>query len=146
MGLYLLPKITIPPEKNVKKPIRILLIEDDQDDVDLLKEALDDNGVQHIMEVVKDGGQVADHMKTSTDQPDVIVLDYNLPRVHGRELLKRIKLTEHFQSIPVVILTTSSAEADISYAYREGASKYLIKPTTIQGLNDVVACIVQLTA
>ena len=125
----------------MKKDIRILLVEDDNDDVELLKEALDDNGVRFIMDVIKDGGLVADYMIDCTVFPDIIVLDFNLPRVHGRELLKRIKSTPRFKDIPLVILTTSSAREDMEYAYREGADKFLIKPSNVRGLNTVVSTI-----
>lgn len=125
----------------MEKIIRILLIEDDQDDVDLLKEALDDNDFPHIMDVVKDGGLVAAYIEKCVVHPDVIVLDFNLPRVHGKELIRRFKATPVFKNIPLVILTTSSARVDMDYAYREGADKFLIKPSSVQGLNEVVSAI-----
>ena len=131
---------------SAEKIIHILLIEDDQDDVELLKEALEDNGVAYRMDVIKDGGLVTPHINSNTPHPDIIVLDYNLPRVHGRELLKRIKSTPGFKEVPVMILTTSSAKEDMDYAYREGAAKFLIKPTSIKGLNDIVKQLLALIA
>ena len=128
----------------MNKTIRILLIEDDQDDVDLLKEALDDNDVVYTIDIIKDGGLVADHITNCSAYPDIIVLDFNLPRVHGRELLKKFKLAPIFKDIPLIILTTSSAKEDMEYAYREGAERFLIKPSTVQGLNTVISTILEL--
>lgn len=127
--------------KTLKKTLRILLIEDDQDDVDLLKEAFEDNNVPYAMDVIKDGGLVADFMDKRVSFPDIIILDFNLPRVHGRELLKRFKASPHFKDIPLIILTTSSAKEDMEYAIREGADRFLIKPSTVQGLNSVISII-----
>ena len=122
--------------------IKILLVEDDHDDVDLLKEALDDNNVAYSIDVITDGGLAADYIEKCSAFPDVVILDFNLPRVHGRELLKMIKSKPTFNSIPVVILTTSNAQQDIDFAYREGADNFLIKPTTVQGINVVISAII----
>lgn len=124
--------------------LKILLVEDDSDDVDLLREAFDDNNVSIEMDVIKDGGLVNDHISKSSSYPDIIVLDFNLPRVHGRTLLKMFKSTPGFNSIPLVILTTSNAQSDIDYAYKEGADKFLIKPTTLKGINEVISTILSL--
>ncbi len=129
----------------MEKSIRILLIEDDQDDVDLLKEALDDNSLRCTLEVIKDGGLVADYLNACDTYPDIIVLDFNLPRVHGRDLLRRFKITPFFKDVPLIILTTSSAREDMEFALREGADRFLIKPSTVQGLNFVVSVIRELT-
>jgi CheY-like chemotaxis protein len=126
----------------MSKLLKILLVEDDPDDVDLLREALYDNNVLYEMDIIKDGGLVAPYLQKCTSYPDIIVLDFNLPRVHGRDLMKLIKQTYNFKNIPLYILTTSSAQKDIDYAYREGASKYLIKPTTVQGINDVISILI----
>jgi two-component system, response regulator len=125
--------------------VNILLVEDDHDDVELLKEALDDNHVTYTIEVVTDGGLAAEYFEKCEKNPDIIILDFNLPRVHGRELLKQVRNTPAFKNIPVLILTTSSAQADIDFAYREGADEYLIKPTTIQGINVVISAILNAT-
>ena len=126
----------------MSKSIKILLVEDDNDDVDLLQEALDDNEVSYDMDVIRDGGLVTEYIEKCTSYPDIVILDFNLPRIHGRELLKIIKNTPEFKHIPVFILTTSSAQKDKDFAYQEGADKYLIKPTTIQGINEVVSSII----
>ena len=124
--------------------LKILLIEDDNDDIELLQNALQDNGVTNQMHVIKDGGLVADYLETAKEIPDIIVMDFNLPKVHGRDILKHIKQINNFQNIPLIILTTSSSQDDITYSYKEGANKYLIKPTTIQGINNVIEVIIEL--
>ena len=125
--------------------LNILLVEDDSDDVDLLHEAFEENKVAFNMEVIKDGGLVSDYINKCVSYPDIIILDFNLPRVHGRTLLKLFKSLPAFNNIPVVILTTSNAQDDIDYAYKEGADKFLIKPTTLKGINEVVTTILSLT-
>jgi CheY-like chemotaxis protein len=128
----------------MEKDLKILLIEDDNDDIELLQDALQDNDVPHQMHVIKDGGQVSDYLETSEDIPHIIVMDFNLPKVHGRDILKQIKQTDNFKNIPLVILTTSSSQDDISYSYKEGANRYLIKPTTIVGIKAVIEVIKEL--
>lgn len=126
------------------KPLHILLVEDDTDDVELLQDALSDNAVPNQLHVIKDGGGMASYLATSVQVPDIIVMDFNLPKVHGREVLKNIRSNELFRNVPVLILTTSSSPLDIDYSYKEGASKYLIKPTTTEGFRNVVQSILQL--
>lgn len=128
----------------MNKIIKILLIEDDYDDIELLQDALQEQSIPHKMHVIKDGGQVAGYLKNSTEVPDVIVMDLNLPKVHGREIIKTIKSLEPFKEIPLLILTTSSSQNDMNYAYKEGASRYLIKPTTLPGIREVISTITHL--
>jgi CheY-like chemotaxis protein len=71
-------------------------------------------------------------------------MDFNLPKVHGREILKHIKRTDNFKDVPLLILTTSSSQDDIDYSYKEGANRYLIKPTTASGIRNVVEVIQEL--
>ncbi len=125
----------------MENDLRILLIEDDNDDVELLQDALQENHLPNTMYVIKDGGLVAGYLETCTEVPDIIVMDLNLPKVHGRDLIKHIKQLEGFKTIPLVVLTTSSSQNDIAYSYKEGASTHLIKPTTTAGFRDVVETI-----
>ena len=124
--------------------IRILLIEDDQDDIELLQETLRENGIDYELELIKDGGMVAVYLANAASVPGVIVMDFNLPKVHGREILRDIRSTTGFQHVPIVILSTSSSAEDINYSYNQGASRYLIKPTTLAGIRNVVDVIVSL--
>ena len=111
--------------------IKILLIEDDRDDVELLQEALNTNDVIYEMQVIYDGSGAVDFVRNCTVCPDVVILDYNLPKVHGKEVLKEIKASPFLKNIPVLVLTTSSSKQDQDYAYEMGASKFLIKPITM---------------
>jgi len=115
----------------VPTKIKILLIEDDRDDVELLQEALNTNDVIYEMQVIYDGSEAVDFVRNCTVCPDVIILDYNLPKVHGKEVLKEIKASPFLKNIPVLVLTTSSSKQDKDYAYEMGASKFLIKPITM---------------
>ena len=128
----------------MEKVLKILLIEDDNDDVELLQDALQENNLPNTMHVVKDGGLVASYLETCAEVPDIIVMDLNLPKVHGRELIKHIKQLDTFKTIPLVVLTTSSSQNDIDYSYKEGASTHLIKPTTTLGFKGVVDTIREL--
>jgi CheY-like chemotaxis protein len=124
--------------------IRIFLIEDDADDIELLEVSLKDNQVDYNIEVVMEGDKVLDYIKNCQNLPHVIVMDFNLPRVHGREIIKQIKANNEFRNIPLIVLTTSTAKEDIEYSYKMGADSFITKPTTIQGFNATVGMIVQL--
>jgi len=127
-------------------PIKILLIEDDPDDVELLQDSLNDENVVYEMNVINDGELVLDYLHKNTKFPDIIVLDLNLPRVHGKEILKKIKITPPYESIPLLILTTSSAKEDIEFSYKHGANKFLNKPTTIESFKSTVETIIGLAS
>lgn len=126
------------------RPLRIFLIEDDMDDIELLQESLKDNDVEFTMNVVREGDKVSSYLRDCTLLPHVIVMDFNLPKVHGKDILKTIKSFEGFKTIPLLVLTTSTAKDDIDYSYKMGADKYLTKPSSIKGFNDTVAAIVEL--
>ena len=125
--------------------MRILLVEDDSDDIELLQEALKNHAIDFEMEVIKDGKSALDHFRTKKLAPDIIILDLNLPKVHGRELIIEIKKGLIFKNIPLLVLTTSSAKEDMEYSYKHGADKYLIKPTTMEKISETVRTIVMLT-
>lgn len=126
--------------------IRIFLIEDDSDDIELLEVSLKDNNVNYRMEVVMEGDKVEEYLVNCKRLPHVIVMDLNLPRVHGREIIKLIKANKEFRNIPLIVLTTSTAKEDIDYSYKMGADSFITKPTTIQGFNATVGTIVQLAS
>lgn len=128
------------------QPLRIFLIEDDIDDIELLQESLKDNSVIFTMNVVREGDKVSSYLRECTLLPHVIVMDFNLPKVHGKDILKAIKSFDGFKDIPLLVLTTSTAKDDIDYSYKMGADKYLTKPSSIKGFNDTVAAIVELAA
>ncbi|MBC7851755.1 MAG: response regulator [Chitinophagaceae bacterium] len=125
--------------------LKILLIEDDLDDVELLEEALKTHSVSYSIEVITDGSDALNHIKSSDARPDIVILDLNLPKVHGRQLILELKSSKVHQDIPLLILTTSSAKEDIDYSYSNGADKFLIKPTTLEKIKETVDTILSLT-
>jgi CheY-like chemotaxis protein len=122
----------------------ILLVEDDQDDVELMQDALRDNGIEFTMEVVKQGDKVIPFLKVCKNFPNIILLDLNLPKMHGREILSRIKLSDDFKHIPVAILSTSSSKAEREFCLSAGATKFLTKPTTVDGFNKTIQSIMEI--
>jgi CheY-like chemotaxis protein len=128
----------------MSSPLNILLVEDDQDDVELMQDALQDNGIQFNMEIVRQGDKVLAHLKTCKNLPNVILLDLNLPKMHGREVLSRIKLSEDFKQIPVAILTTSSSQAEREFCLSVGAAHFLTKPSTVDGFNKTIETILKI--
>ena len=124
--------------------LNILLVEDDQDDVELMQDALRDNGIKFSMEVVKQGDKVIPFLKLCKNFPNIILLDLNLPKMHGREILSRIKLSEDFKHIPVAILSTSSSKSEQEFCLSAGAIKFLTKPTSVDGFNKTIQSIMEI--
>lgn len=124
--------------------IRIVLIEDDADDVELLQEALESRNVPFSMTLLKDGSAAISHFQQTEEFPDIVIMDFNLPRVHGREVIKKIRSNPRFSKTPILILSTSSSKEDIAYAYQVGADKYLVKPATVEAIRDTVNTILEL--
>jgi len=122
----------------LQKLIHILLIEDDPDDVELLETAFRDNQVVFESTVIPQGDHVLPHLEMCKIFPDIIILDLNLPKMNGKEVLSQIKHSESLKKIPVVILTTSSARADLDFCMQKGANDYLIKPVTLDDFNMIV--------
>ncbi|HCJ66141.1 MAG TPA: response regulator [Elusimicrobia bacterium] len=128
------------------KPIEILLVEDNPADVRLTKEALRDSKVKNKLYVVESGVEAIDFLRhkgkyTKAVHPDLILLDLNLPKKSGREVLKEIKEDEDLKSIPVVILTISQAEEDILGTYHSHANCYIAKPIGFDQFIKVVKSI-----
>lgn len=128
----------------MKKPLDILLIEDDMDDVDLLKDALDENKVLYQMEVIMEGDKVYKYLTDADVLPEIIVMDLNLPKTGGKQVLMEIKSFSPFTKIPIVVLTTSSAKNDIDYCNSMGISKFITKPATIDGWNTTIDSIINI--
>lgn len=131
---------------NRTKPIEILLIEDNAGDARLAREALRDAKVANHLSWAPDGVEALDFLRRegkyqSAPRPDLILLDLNLPRKDGREVLSEIKADEKFKRIPVVILTTSQAEEDILRAYHLNANCYISKPVDLDQFIKVVKTI-----
>jgi CheY-like chemotaxis protein len=120
-------------------PIEILLVEDNPADVRLTVEALKEARVRNRLRVARDGVEAMAMLRSdSAPRPDLILLDLNLPRKDGREVLQEIKQDETLRHIPVVILTTSQAEQDILQCYRLRANAFVTKPVEIDQFFQVV--------
>jgi CheY-like chemotaxis protein len=121
------------------RPITVLLVEDDPGDVLLIREAFDDHKLNNTLLVASDGVEALELLRSpDTDRPDLVLLDLNLPRKDGREVLREIKADDALRSIPVVVLTTSDAEEDILRSYDLHANAYVTKPVDFDRFIDVV--------
>ncbi|MCX6917312.1 MAG: response regulator [Verrucomicrobia bacterium] len=127
-------------------PIEILLVEDNPGDVDLAREALENGKLYNTLHVVNDGEAAMAFLRhegkyTDAPRPDLILLDLNLPRKNGQEVLAEIKSDEELKCIPVVILTSSKAEQDILSTYNLHANCYISKPIDLDQFLKVVQAI-----
>ena len=123
--------------------IDVLLVEDDPGDVLLIREAFEDNKVHNRLHVVPDGVEALTFLRQEGEhadapRPDLVLLDLNLPRKDGREVLAEVKGDESLQHIPVVVLTTSKAEEDVLRSYKLHANAYVTKPVDFDRFIDVV--------
>lgn len=130
----------------VPVPIEILLVEDNPGDARLTREALRDAKVRNNLHVVPDGVEALAFLQrqgkhAAAPKPDLILLDLNLPKKDGREVLEEIKQNDDFRHIPVVILTTSQAEKDIIESYRLRANAFVTKPVDLEQFLKVVRSI-----
>ncbi|HEX8237779.1 MAG TPA: response regulator [Abditibacteriaceae bacterium] len=130
------------------RPIEILLVEDSATDVMLAEEALAEAKVRNNLSVVKDGVEAMAFLHKEREysevpRPDLILLDLNMPRKDGREVLAEVKADEKLKQIPVVILTTSKAEQDVLNAYGLHANCYISKPVDFDQFANVVQAIEQ---
>lgn len=128
------------------KPIEILLVEDNPDDVILTREAFSESKIMNNIRVVENGEEALKYLYrespyTEVIRPHLILLDLNLPKISGREVLEKIKRDELLMDIPVVILTTSKAEEDILRSYRLHANCYITKPVDFGKFMEIVRTI-----
>ena len=128
------------------RPIQILLVEDSPTDAFLTQEAFDRSKVLNKMHVVGNGADAIAFLRrqgpyAQSPRPDLILLDLNLPRKNGREVLQEIKSDDDLKTIPVVILTASKEEEDIVRSYKLHANCYITKPVEFQRLSEVVQSI-----
>jgi len=124
--------------------MNILLVEDDPDDVELLESAFKDYNIPFEFTVITQGDKVLSHLENCNEYPDVIVLDLNLPKMHGREILTRIKMNDGFKTIPLLVLTTSSTKTDMDFCLEAGADHYLVKPSTMSAYSQIIDIILSL--
>ncbi len=128
------------------RPVEILLVEDNPGDVRLTKEALKEDKLHNRLHVVGDGLEALAWLRregpyADSPRPDIILLDLNLPKKDGREVLSEVKADEELRRIPVVVLTTSRAEEDVLRAYNFNANCYITKPVDLEQFIKVVKSI-----
>ncbi len=130
----------------MNKAVEILLAEDNPADIKLTVRALQKTKLINSIRVVKGGEEALSYLRreapyAAVDRPDLIILDLNLPKKSGHEVLVEIKADHMLKSIPVVILTSSDDERDISTTYSNGANCYITKPIDLQGFIEIVKSI-----
>lgn len=118
------------------QPIEVLLVEDDPGDELMTREAFEDNKIRNTLHVVRDGQEALDFLYrrgeyVDAPRPDLVLLDLNLPKYDGRQVLEQLKGDPELSLIPVVVLTTSSAEEDILRSYKLHANAYVTKPVDL---------------
>ena len=134
-----------------KRPITILMADDDEDDRMLTRYACEENQLANNLNFVQDGEELIDYLKhrgeyadqKPSPRPGLILLDLNMPKKDGREALKEIKADPILRRIPVVVLTTSNAEQDVRSTYDLGANSFITKPATFESLVDLVEVLVK---
>ncbi|WP_339825063.1 response regulator [uncultured Arenimonas sp.] len=131
---------------SLRQPITILMADDDPDDRLMTQEAFAECRLHNPLQFVADGEELLDYLNrrapydddVAYPMPGLVLLDLNMPRKDGREVLREIKSDPRLQSIPVVILTTSKAEEDVVRSYKDGVNSFISKPVTFTALIDVV--------
>jgi chemotaxis family two-component system response regulator Rcp1 len=134
------------PVSELDRPVETLLVEDNEADIRLTREVFADGRILNKLSVVRDGEEAMAFLKrrapfAGAPRPDLVLLDLNLPRKDGREVLAEMKNDEELRRIPVVILTTSRAEADVIRTYELHANCYIVKPVDLSQFINVVRSI-----
>ncbi|GAB3977998.1 response regulator [Plantactinospora veratri] len=124
-------------------PVRILVVDDDPGDVLMIEEALATSEVPKSIDVVGDGQEAMEFLyqegrHRDAPRPDMILLDLNMPRMDGRQVLNKVKSDDNLRTIPIVVLTTSNADTDILGSYNLRANAYVTKPIDLDDFNDVI--------
>ena len=125
------------------KPVNILLVEDNEDDVIILKEILSKHDIGQSLVTVRDGDEALDFIFkkgvfSAVKTPDIVLLDLNLPRKNGLEVLKEVRSDKRYKYLPIIVLSTSSSPDDISKTRNENANCFMTKPSDIDSLNRMV--------
>ena len=125
------------------RPIEVLLVEDDEGDVLMTREALDEGKVFNRLSVVGDGVEAVSYLRRSGQyadavRPDLVLLDLNLPKRDGRQVLEEVKSDPDLRRIPIVVLTTSEAEEDVLRSYDLHANAYVTKPVDFERFVEVI--------
>lgn len=125
------------------KPLHVLLVEDNPGDAELTCEAFETSKLLLKIVVVVDGAEALDYLLRrgaypEAELPDIVLLDLNVPKIDGRQVLATIRATDSLRHLPVVVLTSSDAERDIVESYRMGANCYVTKPVDLQAFQAIV--------
>lgn len=128
----------------MKNKIHLLLVEDNEGDIILTREALENSSVIETMEISRDGNAAIEYLEyvlfnKEIQLPDIILLDINLPKVNGQEVLQFIKEHEQLKQIPVIMLSTSSSEKDIVTSYKNYANCFISKPVEVDNFMSVIS-------
>lgn len=127
------------------RPARILLVDDSVADAKLVELALEEAGSTSRLDRAEDGAEALDRLDAvaagTTPRPDLVLLDVDLPRVSGIDVLRRIKSDPELRTIPVVVFSTSRSDVDVAAAYACGASSYVVKPADLNRFTDVVRAV-----
>lgn len=124
--------------------LTIIMADDDEDDQEMTRIALSESPLLNPIEFVRDGEELLERLQAADDrrsQPGLVLLDLNMPRKDGRQALQEIKADPNLRHLPVIVLTTSKAEEDIYRSYNLGASGFVTKPVTFDGLVEVITTI-----
>jgi len=126
--------------------IHILLVEDNEGDIFLITEALEEGKIVNKINVTKDGKEAIDFLEKkgkykNEETPDLILLDVNLPKKNGHEVLEYIKTSENLKQIPVIMLTTSSSDKDVLLSYKNHANCFITKPLDVNNFLTIVSSI-----
>jgi CheY-like chemotaxis protein len=124
----------------------ILMADDDAEDCQLVRDALGETGQTHDLRTVRDGEELFDYLRhrgeyengRAAPRPDLILLDFKMPRKDGREALSELKADPQLRRIPVVVLTTSAVEDDIAFSYDMGVNSFITKPTTFRRWVEII--------
>jgi CheY-like chemotaxis protein len=128
------------------KPIEILLVEDNEGDVGLIEEVLEETRIKNTLHVATDGEEAIQFLHgegkfLDSPRPDLVLLDLNLPKKDGREVLKEVKEDDNLKNIPIIVLTTSGSEKDILRAYELHTNAYVTKPLDFDQFISVIESI-----
>lgn len=128
--------------KNVN-PVNILLVEDNEGDVVLIQAAFEESKLSNTIHIARDGEQGLDFVYQrngfeNTPRPDLILLDLNMPKINGRQVIEDLKSNEEYVQIPIIVLTSSEAEIDVEQSYDLGANCYVVKPLSFDKFSFVI--------
>lgn len=124
--------------------IHIFLIEDDSDDREFLEVALTDHGISYRLDVANRGDLAMQYISEGSILPDIIIMDLNIPKVHGKDVLCALRQNRLYDATPVLVLTTSNSESDRDFCMKKGADEFFSKPSDTDGFRSLILAILKL--